>query len=96
MFQPIELIRKTSDNRLEANPEALEMIRTIQKPIVTISVVGNEEQFRKCNLKWIHVFVSGDSRTGKSFLANYLMGQLNGFPLGAAVEVSNDLLVYTN
>ena len=44
MFQPIELIRKTRDNRLEANPEALEMIRTIQKPIVTISVVGNEKQ----------------------------------------------------
>ena len=43
MFQPIELIRKTRDNRLEANPEALEMIRTIQKPIVTVSVVGNEE-----------------------------------------------------
>ena len=41
------------------------------------------------------MFVSGDSRTGKSFLANYLMGQLNGFPLGAAVEVSNDLLSYT-
>ena len=41
------------------------------------------------------MFVSGDSRTGKSFLANYLMGQLNGFPLGAAVEVSNDLLIYT-
>ena len=40
------------------------------------------------------MFVSGDSRTGKSFLANYLMGQLNGFPLGAAVEVSNDLLKY--
>ena len=46
MFQPIELIRKTRDNRLEANPEALEMIRTIQKPIVTVSVVGNEEQFK--------------------------------------------------
>ena len=40
MFQPIELIRKTRDNRLEANPEALEMIKSIQKPIVTISVVG--------------------------------------------------------
>ena len=34
------------------------------------------------------LFHLGDSRTGKSFLANYLMGHLNGFPLGSAVEVS--------